>query len=101
MITDKEIARQILERDFINLYRQLPQIGNRLGINITPMIGLFEDKIMSYADLGIDTLLTLLFGSDNNSDVDEAAEIAKMVTNDKIEEYRRKIREQKEKSESE
>lgn len=100
MITDRDIARQIIERDLINIYRQLPQLGNRMGINVAPVLSLFEDKIMSYADLGIDALLTLLFGSDNTGDIDEAAEIAKMITNDKIEEYRKKIRDEKNKIES-
>lgn len=95
MITDKELARQIIERDFINIYRQLPQIANRLGLNVSPVLSLFEDKILSYADIGIDTILDLLFGSDASSDIDEATEIAKMITNDKIEEYRKKIRQEK------
>lgn len=100
MITDKEIARQIMERDIINIYRQLPQITNRLGFNIAPMLGIFEDKILSYADVGINTVLDWLFGADSSGDLDEATEIAKMMTNDKIEEYRKRIREAKLQKES-
>lgn len=92
MVTDRDIAKQMLERDVINIYRQLPQLTNMLGINIAPMLSLLEDKFMTYADAGIEVLLSWLFGADASGDVDEAAEIAKMVTNDKIEEYRRKIR---------
>ena len=100
MITDKEIARQIMERDIINIYRQLPQITNRLGFNIAPMLGIFEDKILSYADVEINTVLDWLFGADSSGDLDEATEIAKMMTNDKIEEYRKRIREAKLQKES-
>ena len=100
MITDREIAKQMLQRDVINIYRQLPQIASKLGINITPMLGLFENKILSYADIGIETVLSWLFGADSSADVDEAAEIAKMVTNDKIEEYRQRIRAAKAEQES-
>lgn len=99
MITDRELAKQILQRDVVNIYRQLPRIGNQLGINVSPMIGLFEDKVLSYANIGIETVLNWLFGTDPSSDVDEAAEIAKMVTNDKIEEYRKRIREERAKQE--
>ena len=95
MISDRELAKQVIERDVINIYRQLPQITNRLGLNITPMLGLFENKILSSANVGIEIVLDWLFGSDSSGDLDEATEIAKMVTNDKIEEYRRRIREAK------
>jgi hypothetical protein len=63
------------------------------------MLSLFEDKVLSYADVGIETALDWLFGKDASGDLDEATEIAKMVTNDKIEEYRKRIRESKEKQE--
>ena len=94
MITDKEIARQILERDFLNLYSYLPQILNNKGLNISPYLGLFENKIMSYADQGIDYVLNILFDSDQ-CDADEASEIAKLFVNDKIEDYRAQIRAKK------
>lgn len=93
MISDKEIARQIIEREFMQLYNQLPNIGNKIGINVAPVLGIFENKILGYADVGIETVLTWLFGSDG--DIDEAADIAKMMANDKIEEYRKKVKEQK------
>ena len=35
MIADQEIARQILERDFLNLYNYLPQVLNNSGLNIS------------------------------------------------------------------
>ena len=38
-----------------------------------------------------------LFGIENTSDIDEASDIAKMMVNDKIEEYRQKVREAKSK----
>ena len=94
MISDKEIARQIIEREVMQLYNQLPLIGNKIGISITPFLSVFENKILGYADIAIDTMLTWLFGSDGN--IDEASDIAKMMVNDKIEEYRKKVKEQKE-----
>jgi hypothetical protein len=94
MISDKEIARQILEREVMKIYNQLPTIGNKIGMNVTPILSMFENKILGYADIGIETALTWLFGTDGN--VDEAADIAKMMVNDKIEEYRKKVKEQKE-----
>lgn len=97
MITDKEIARQIIERDIINVYRQLPQLSNGLGINISPFLGIFQEKIFSYLDGIIDNILDALFGKDSDSDIEEASEIAKMLVTDKIEEYRKRIKEQKEK----
>lgn len=97
MISDKELAKQMLERDALNLYRQLPQIGNQLGINITPFLGLFEDKVLKYIDVGLDMVVDSLFGVDNTSDIDEASDIAKMMVNDKIEEYRKRVREAKNK----
>lgn len=97
MISDKEIAKQMLERDALNLYRQLPKLSSQLGINITPFLGLFEDKILKYIDSGLDMVVDSLFGIENTSDIDEASDIAKMMVNDKIEEYRQKVREAKSK----
>ena len=97
MISDKEIAKQMLERDVLNLYRQLPQLGSQLGINITPFLGLFEDKILKYIDSGLDMVVDSLFGIEDTSDIDEASDIAKMMINDKIEEYRQRVREAKSK----
>lgn len=97
MISDKEIAKQMLERDILNLYRQLPQLSSQLGINITPFLGLFEDKILKYIDSGLDMVVDSLFGIEDTSDIDEASDIAKMMVNDKIEEYRQKVREAKSK----
>lgn len=94
MVSDKEIARQILEREVMKIYNQLPAIGNKIGMNVTPILSMFENKILGYADIGIETALTWLFGTDGN--VDEAADIAKMMVNDKIEEYRKKVKEEKE-----
>lgn len=95
MVSDKEIFRQMLERDILNLYNNLPIIASNLGFNISPYLKLFEDKILGYADIGIETLLTSLFGQDASSDIDEAADIAKMMVNDKIEQYRMAVREAK------
>lgn len=95
MITDREVAKQVIQRDIVNLYRQLPQIANGLGLNVAPMLSLFENKILSYADTGVDIVLNWLFGPDNSGNIDEAADIAKMMTNDKIEEYRKRIRQEK------
>lgn len=95
MVTDKEITRQILERDILNLYRTLPQITKQFGINIAPILVLFEDKIFQYIDSGLDTVMDALFGEDSKGDIDEATDIAKMMVNDKIEEYRQKVRKAK------
>lgn len=97
MISDKELARQMIERDVLNIYRQLPQISSNLGFNISPFLSLFQDKIFSYLDVGIDVVVNALFGQDESGNIDEAVDIAKMITNEKIEEYRKKIREEKEK----
>lgn len=95
MINDRDLVRQMLKRDVINVYRSLPNITNRLGINITPFLGLFEDKILSYADVGVEAIVGWLFGTETSCDIDEAAEIAKMFTSDKIDEYRKKVHEMK------
>lgn len=93
MISDRDLARQILERDFINLYKALPSIASNLGLNISPFIGLVENKILGYADMGIEYILNTLFGADKSCDVDEATDIAKMFATDKIEEYRKRVHE--------
>lgn len=64
MISDKEIARQILEREVMKIYNQLPTIGNKIGMNVTPILSMFENKILGYADIGIETALTWLFDTD-------------------------------------
>lgn len=89
MLSDRELFIQIVERDVLNLYQIMAQKQSLLNI---PAI---ENTIFSYADKGIEYVTNLLFGSDKNTDIDEASEIAKLVVNDKIEEYRKKIREQK------
>lgn len=99
MISDREVFKQMLERDVINIYRQLPNILGNFGINVSPYLGLFEDKILSYTDVGIDTAVTWLFGAENPCDIDEAADMAKMMVNDKIEEYRKRVREARENNE--
>lgn len=93
MISDRELFRQMLERDILNLYSLLPSIASNLGFNISPYLGLFENKILSYADIGVEALLNTLFGSENPCDIDEAADIAKMFVNDKIEQYRNAVKE--------
>lgn len=99
MLSDRELARQMIERDVMNLYRNLPSIANQFGVNVSPFLGMFEDKILGYADMGVETLLNMLFGKDPKCDIDEATEIAKMITNDKIEDYRKKVKEAKSKEE--
>ena len=89
MLSDRELFVQIVERDVLNLYQNLAQKQSFLNI---PMV---ENTIFSYADKGIEYVTNLLFGVDCDTDIDEASEIAKMVVNDKIEEYRNRIREQK------
>lgn len=89
MLTDKELFVQIIERDFLNLYQNLAQ---KQGLLNLPVV---EKTIFSYADRGIEYVANLLFGVKGDADIEEASEIAKMVVNDKIEEYRKKIREQK------
>ena len=93
MVSDRELFKQMLERDIINLYNLLPSIASNLGLNISPYLSLFENRILGYADIGVESLLNMLFGSDNSGDIDEAADIAKMIVSDKIEEYRKAVRE--------
>lgn len=91
MVSDKEIFKQMLERDVVNLYNMLPSIANNLGFNISPYLPLFKNKILGYADIAVSTITDALFGSEE-SDIDEAADIAKMMVTDKIEEYRKKVK---------
>ena len=95
MVSDRDIFKQMLERDILNLYNQLPNLLGNFGINVSPYLELFQDKIFSYADIGIDTITTWLFGVENPCDIDEAADMAKLMVNDKIEEYRKRVREAK------
>lgn len=89
MLSDRELFVQIIERDVLNLYQNLAQKQSLLNI---PMV---ENTIFNYADKGIEYITNLLFGIEGEADIDEASEIAKLVVNDKIEEYRKKVREQK------
>ena len=95
MISDRELAKQVLERDVINLYRQIPDFAKQLGVNVSPVLGMFEDKILGYTNIGVDMVVDWLFGVDMTSNIDEASDIAKMVVNDKIEEYRQRVRDAK------
>lgn len=94
MISDKELFKQMLSRDITNIYRQIP---NFIGApsSITPYLSLFEGQILQYVDVASDIASEWLFGKDG--DIDEAADIAKMMANDKIEEYRRKVKESRNK----
>lgn len=89
MITDRELFVQMLERDIINLYESLSQQQALLNL---PMV---KQTIFTYADKGIAYATDLLFGKDGKSDIDEASQIAKFITDNKIEEYREKIRNEK------
>lgn len=95
MISDKELSKQILKRDMVNLYKQMPQLAYQLGINVSPLVGMFEDKIIKYIDMCADMIVNSLFGEESDSNIDEASDIAKMMISDKIDEYRRKVREAK------
>lgn len=95
MVSDKEVVRQMLERDVVNIYRSLPTLLGNSASSIMPFVGLFEDKITAYADVGIDYVLAWLFGNDASGDIDEAATVAKLIANDKIEEYRKRAKEMK------
>lgn len=90
MITDKQLFVQMLERDVLNLYEMLVQ---RVPLCSLPMV---KQTAFSYADKGIEYITNLLFGIDENSSIDEASDMAKLIANDKIEEYREKLRKQKE-----
>lgn len=89
MLSDRELFVQIVERDVLNLYQNLAQQQTLLNI---PAV---QNTIFRYADKGIEYVTNMLFGLDGSGTIEEASEIAKMVVNDKIEEYRKKIREQK------
>ena len=89
MISDKELFVQIVERDVLNLYQNLAQQQTLLNIPVV------QNTIFRYADKGIEYITNMLFGTDGEGTIEEASEIAKMVVSDKIEEYRKKIREQK------
>lgn len=95
MVNDRDIAKQIIQRDIINAYNQLPIICKQMGLNLSPIFGLIEDKVIYFSNIFTDMALNWLFGADSSANIDEAADIAKMMTNDKIEEYRKKIREAK------
>lgn len=94
MISDKELFKQMADRDVINLYRYL--IYNLAGgTSIATYASLFEDKILGYANIGVDKACDWLFGEDVGCDIDEAADIAQAVVSDKIEEYRKRVKEQR------
>ena len=50
---------------------------------------------MGYANIGVDKACDWLFGKDVGCDIDEAADIAQAVVSDKIEEYRKRVKEQR------
>lgn len=89
MLSDKELFIQIIERDVLNLYQRFAQQQTLLNI---PAV---QNIAFSYADKLIEYTTNMLFGADGTADADEASEMAKMLFEDKIEEYRQKIREQK------
>lgn len=89
MLSDRELFVQVVERDVLNLYQNLAQQQTLLNI---PAV---QNTIFRYADKGIEYVTNMLFGADGSGTIEEAGEIAKLVVNDKIEEYRKKIREQK------
>ena len=89
MITDRELFVQMIERDVVNLYSQLAKQNSLLALK--PV----QDKIYSYADMGIEYLTNLLFGIEENSTLDEASEMAKLVAEDKINYYRDKLKNKK------
>lgn len=88
MLSDRELFVQIVERDVLNLYQSIAQQQTLLNI---PAV---QNTVFSYADKGIEYITNMLFGTDGKGTIEEASEIAKIVANDKIEEYRKKIREQ-------
>ena len=77
MISDKELFKQMADRDVVNLYRYL--IYNLAG----------------GTSIGVDKACDWLFGKDVGCDIDEAADIAQAVVSDKIEEYRKRVKEQR------
>lgn len=92
--SDKELFKQMADRDVVNLYRYLIyQLAG--GTSIATYASLFEDKILGYANIGVDKACDWLFGKDVGCDIDEAADIAQAVVSDKIEEYRKRVKEQR------
>ena len=89
MLKDKELFIQLIERDVLNLYQNLSQKQPLLNI---PLV---QNTVFNYADKVIEHYTNLFFGIEGEIDIEEAGEVAKMVLNDKIEEYRKKIKEQK------
>ena len=85
MLSDRELFVQLIERDFLNIYQQLA--------NTTPMLNIpmVQEKIFGYGDILIGKAADLFFGAQNSNGIEEAIEIAKHITNNKIEEYRTKI----------
>lgn len=90
MLTDRELFVQMIERDVMNLYGQLSKQYSLLSL------GPVQEKIYSYADIGIEYLTNLLFGADENTSIEEASEMAKLVADDKINSYRERLKKQKE-----
>ena len=75
----------------MNIYQQLA--------NTTPMlnISMVQEKIFGYGDILIEKAADLFFGTQSSNGIEEAAEIAKHLSNSKREEYRTKILQEKEK----
>ena len=96
MVSDRDLTKQILQRDMLNLYRQLPSLASQLGFSVSPIFSMFEDKITGYINIGVDMVVDWLFGDNINTDIDEVSDIAKMMVTDKIEEYRKRVRQAKE-----
>lgn len=96
MVSDRDLTKQILQRDMLNLYRQLPSLASQLGFSVLPIFSMFEDKITGYINIGVDMVVDWLFGDNINTDIDEVSDIAKMMVTDKIEEYRKRVRQAKE-----
>ena len=86
-MSDKEIFVQLLEREVVLLYSNLS--SNNGLLQMQPV----REKIYSYADYGIAYLSDILFGEDEEqTDVDEASQVAEFIAKDKIKEYRDKIK---------
>lgn len=90
MISDKELFTQMIERDILNMYNLIA--SNNAILTMPPI----QEKIFSYADMGVAYLTNLLFGENPKCDIDEAVDVGKFVANEKIEEYRNKIKAEKE-----
>ena len=89
MLSDKDLFVQMIERDVLNLYQNIAR--NQSILNL-PMV---QNTVFSYADKMIAYITNLIFGVDGSADIDEASKVAKFIADEKIEEYRNKIREQK------